>query len=453
MKWLDKLKSHSQLIVPIEEGKAWYDVIQEINDTEKVINPSDLQNIREKVSKIFDKEVELYSKLRSNRKDADEKWIREVVKSGTLSDKIAALALIIQESPLHNIQSFDTLLKYCGQKEQRSVQMAMDAIKDLLIHNILPDRKLKPFSSHPFNHHDMTLNQVLLFWYEDLLIPRMKQFVDYIENIGLKSNIDYFKKYCMDITTELLIHKPEQEARLLSMLVNKMGDPSKVILSKCNELLDKVITTHPPMKSVIIREIRQFISRPNLNPKSIYVAVTYLTTIHLSKKDNDISLQLIDCYIGLFEKATKQNDFGSKLLSVLLHGINRVFPYLTDKKSLVPHVNILFKIAHNDHFSTAVQSLTLILHIILNPNPNVSSESHHSSHKNMPKDVHHKNNHENKDNDDNDDDDHSESSLINRFYRAVYTILFSDQIQSRSRNTLFFRLLYQSMKFDSSDIR
>lgn len=460
--WLQYDGSRSKLLLTIDSSNPWYECLdsaisENIKSVSEVKSKENLVNIKDIVSKEFTREVEIYQKLRNGRKDSDEKWIREVIQCGTLSDKIAALALVVQDSPLHNLESLDSLLNYCKQREQRACQLAMDAIKDLLIHNILPDRKLKTFGSHDWSSPSMNMSQALLCWYEDQLVSRVNQFVDHIDKIGFVSNVEYFKKHCMDIACDLLINKPEQEARLLSMIVNKLGDPSRVIFVKATELLNKTIEIHPVMKLVLVREVRQFISRPKLQPRALHSAITFLTQLPLHKNDSDVSLQLVECYIGLFELAIKRTDYGSRLLSNLLLGVNRAFPFLGNPQALTRHFDSLFKIAHNEHFSTAVQALMLLSHILLDETTSSSAKSKNTGRigdsetlslskqlttaksKNMLTVE---------------DGDFSLSSRpVDRFYRALYSLLLSEQVITRSRNTVFFRLLFRSLRCDPSNLR
>lgn len=472
LQWLKSDKKRSNLLVNPPDDKKWYDSLTASTTvaSSSSFNLKELNMIQDIALKEFQKEEDIYLKRRrkTGQTDVDEKWIRDVAQSGTLSDKIAALALIIQESPIHNLQAFDTLLNYCSnKKEQRSCQLAMDAVKDLLIHNILPDRKLNSFkfycNSGRFHQGDMNVSILLTCWYEDQLISRIKKFIDNIEEIGLKStNIEYFKKYCMEIVCDLLINKPEQEARLLNMLVNKLGDPMKGIVPKCIELLDKIMSIHSVMKGVIVREVRQFLHRPQLPPRSLYASINFLTSIHLTKKDMealpssstssaaplDVASQLVECYISLFEKSTtipsgesqsSSPTSSSKLLSSLLQGVNRVYPFLKNKQSLIKHIDTLFKITHTTHFATAVQALTLISHIALPSSSRNATNFHEvtSTHNAVTTDY---------------DDSNTSSSngIVTRYYRALYSMLFSEQVLSRTRNTLFFKLLYRSLKFDPS---
>lgn len=46
-------------------------------------------------------------------------WLKTVLRSGTTADKTAALVLMIQEAPIHNLSSLDTLLAMVKKKGGR----------------------------------------------------------------------------------------------------------------------------------------------------------------------------------------------------------------------------------------------------------------------------------------------------------------------------------------------
>lgn len=62
-------------------------------------------------------------------------------------------------------------------------------------------------------------------------------------------------------------NKPEQEQRLLSALVNKLGDPDRKLASKVGFLLSRLLTEHPMMKVVVVREVERFMFRPGLQDR------------------------------------------------------------------------------------------------------------------------------------------------------------------------------------------
>lgn len=49
---------------------------------------------------------------------------------------------------------------------------------------------------------------------------------------GSRDNLEYIKERALRAGSELLRAKPEAEAQLLSLLVNKLGDPSRKLASK-----------------------------------------------------------------------------------------------------------------------------------------------------------------------------------------------------------------------------
>lgn len=77
--------------------------------------------------------------------------LSQVRKSGTTSDKIAAMSLMITSSATANIKSLDGLLalmaKTAGGKHV--VVAAMEALQELFLTALLPDRKLKVLEQQP----------------------------------------------------------------------------------------------------------------------------------------------------------------------------------------------------------------------------------------------------------------------------------------------------------------
>ena len=99
-------------------------------------------------------------------------WLKTVLVSGTLNDKVAARTLLIQESPVHNLSSVSSLLSMATKKAKRESILATgsvtstqspiffglayvfaDTLKELWVSDLLPEeRKLK------------SLKQVIPMW-------------------------------------------------------------------------------------------------------------------------------------------------------------------------------------------------------------------------------------------------------------------------------------------------
>lgn len=235
-----------------DDEERWYTQLDaflaKAADTSRKIPSAQLEEMCAAVELVYTKEADHYAEgKKSKKKSSDDKWFDDVIKSGTLSDRVAALALMVQESPPHQLTILDQLVAIATKKEQRPAQLALEALKDLLIHNLLPDRRLRRFRMAPLGSQHMTMKTALLLWYEEQLLVRVERIVSALE-AGVKGSVEFFKKACMDVAAEWLSAKPEQESRLLSLLVHKLGDPSNGVCNKAIELLKGVVRAHPSMK-------------------------------------------------------------------------------------------------------------------------------------------------------------------------------------------------------------
>ena len=84
-------------------------------------------------------------------KDASHKFMSTIMASGTMEDKVSALTLLVQESPLHTTRAFEQLLGLSRKKSRSAAMMALAALKDLMGQGVLlpPDRKLRAFARQP----------------------------------------------------------------------------------------------------------------------------------------------------------------------------------------------------------------------------------------------------------------------------------------------------------------
>lgn len=75
-----------------------------------------------------------------------------------------------------------------------------------------------------------------------------------------------------------------QESKLLSGIVNKLGDPSRKIASKAGYLLSSLLQEHPAMKTVVVAEVQRFMFRQGLQEKARYYGVIFLNQMVLSHR-------------------------------------------------------------------------------------------------------------------------------------------------------------------------
>jgi ribosome biogenesis protein MAK21 len=428
--WMDEKESNEELA--ISPSSPWYSQMDSFPKEETQYSQNKLLQIVDQIttqlSKKYEQEVSQYNKrLESLGGNSDQKWLNNVIESGTWSDRVAALTLRIQESPFHNLRALDILIEMAGKKDPRVAMMAIEALRDLLVNNILPDRPLLNLSQQPLVHSKMTMKSGMLMWYEASLKGRVVKIIQAIDAC-LQSNVSHFRLQALETAQDLLTKKPEQESRLLEMIVNKTGDTEGKVNSKAFEMLNRLLQTHPAMKLILIKEVRNFIYRPSTKLITIFRAVNFLTNMKNRPNENDAVLQLAECYLSLFEKALSAKEEGSRLLSALLSGINRLFPLLNDVSSLFQYLDPIFKLIHTSlSWSTVTQALTLIANCVL-----VATD------KDLPKNA----------NIVSAGAQQSQEQLSKRYYRALYSTLLTDQAMTNRKEKEYLNLLFRSIKND-----
>ncbi|CCF57022.1 hypothetical protein KAFR_0C00260 [Kazachstania africana CBS 2517] len=390
------------------------------------------------------------------RESSQKKFMSQILSDGTLSDKISALTLLIQESPIHNTKSLETLLSYCNKKSRNSQLQSLNALKDLLLNGMLPDRKLRYFKNQPGLSMMLNKRTLAIFYFEDYLKKTFFKILEILEKLSHDPIIHVRSKILSHIF-DLLTSKPEQEFNLLRLGVNKLGDIDSKVSSKASYLLLQLQQMHPNMKSIVIDNMVDLALRPNADYHTVYYSVITLNQTILKRSEDSIANKLIKTYFTLFEKflvttdkqdteiPVKSNAKGyenkrkknfkrgknggksvknektdaeilseknSKLFSALLTGINRSFPFATIPASIYEaHMETLYKITHSSNFNTSIQALILINQVTVKACLNTD-----------------------------------------RYYKTLYESLFDPRLLNSSKQGIYFNLLYKSLKQDAKNV-
>ena len=418
--------------------------------------------LEEKAQELWDSEVEAFEARRSARKgSSDSTWLRTVMRNGTLSDRIAAMSMVVQESALHNFSTLTGLVAMTRKRGSREAHLAIEAVRDLFVNQLLPDRKLRLFHNNPLGDTDNTTSKHLIFWrFEAALAEKYSEYIQSLED-GAQEALPYFKRSCIQAMHELLLKKPEKEKRLLAMLTNKLGDPDRKIGANVVFLLQQLIREHPGMKGVIVDELEALAFRTNTSLRAQYYSLVFMTEIPLVRGDDkDLSKRMIKLYIRMFKlindeereahlarkgskkgkkkaryaqgrngkhkkngagkrkSASKSNgaragNSHTKLMRALLQGINRAFPYAEcDGTETAEMTDTLFRMVHHAPFSTGVQALMLLLHVMI-----------------------------------------ARTALSRRFYSTLYAKLFDGQLRMAGKHSMFLNVVYKAMKMDTESKR
>lgn len=382
-------------------------------------------------------------------RNGDIKMLLATQKSGTAADKVSAFSVLLGENPIANMRSLDALLAMVTSKVgKRHALDGFEALKELFSSSLLPDRKLKTLFQRPLDHlpESKDGNSLLLLWYwEDRLKQRYEHFIVALEEAS-RDVLLVLKDKALKILYALLSSKPEQERRLLSALVNKLGDPKKRGASNADFHLSNLLSDHPNMKSVVIDEVDSFLFRPHLGLRAKYYAVNFLSQIRLSHKGDGpkVAKRLVDVYFALFKvlmfeaghdqkgeisskvehgklyvssknrkgKSSIEShvEMDSRLLSALLTGVNRAFPFVSSDEAddvIEVQTPMLFQLVHSKNFNVGVQALMLL--------DKISSKN---------------------------------QIVSDRFYRALYSKLLLPAAMNSSKAEMFIGLLLRALKGD-----
>ncbi|CAK9310566.1 unnamed protein product [Citrullus colocynthis] len=383
----------------------------------------------------------------SRGKSGDIRMLVTTQRSGTAADKVSAFSVMVGDNPVANLRSLDALLGMVTSKVgKRHALTGFEALMELFISSLLPDQKLKNLLQRPLNHLPDTKdgNSLLLFWFwEECLKLRYERFVIALEEAS-RDDLPALKNKALKTIYVLLKSKSEQERRLLAALVNKLGDPENKTASSADYHLSNLLSDHPNMKAVIIDEVDSFLFRPHLGLRAKYHAVNFLSQMRLSQKGDgpQVAKRLIDVYFALFKvlvasedqkkqksgeedkkrtssssKDIKSKDHSeshvemdSRILSALLTGVNRAFPYVLSKEAddiIELQSPMLFQLVHSKNFNVAVQGFMLL--------DKVSSKN---------------------------------QVVSDRFFRALYSKLLLPAAMNSSKAEMFIGLLLRAMKSD-----
>ncbi|XP_066026505.1 CCAAT/enhancer-binding protein zeta isoform X2 [Pocillopora verrucosa] len=404
----------------IKPGGLWYDLLVEDNTTSPTPSQDDVICLSREAADLFEQEVGIYDKMKVKEKSSDSQWLKSVVSSGTLNDKVAALTVQVQESAVHGLKTLDILIGMAKKKGRRESIIAVDMLKELWMTLLLPNnRKLKKFAQHPLlslveivhkgGGWDERDRRLILWYFEEQLKQRYQEFVEVVEKL-LQDTLVNIRSKILGAVFDLLSEKPEQEQVLLSLLINKIGDPDRKIASKAVYLSRSLVTKHPNMKLVVTKEIEKLLYRPNIAIKAQYFAVCFLNQLILTKQDGELATRLISIYFSFFRAFLTKGELEAKMLSALLTGVNRAFPYAKEEdEQYNEQINTLFRTVHIGTFNTSVQALMLLYQVM-----------------------------------------ESRQSVSDRFYSALYAKLLDPNLKTSGKQAVFLNILYKSVKSDPS---
>jgi ribosome biogenesis protein MAK21 len=325
------VQAHKSLLLQLE-GETWFNYAKtlpgwnatfesaaSVDGTKQIYNaPSVVAKYRAMADLIYQKEIELFTK--NTPRGSDERWVENTMKRGTLKDRIAAMSVTVSADPVHKFHVLDGLLHMAGcsaegasgggggaagQTNSRVAQMTAEALEDLFLNIfLLSDRKLISMDQRPLYLYENTTQdgggnqkktaqktlspRILLLWrFEERIKEKYSLFLRRYMAHTLHEGVETHKIATLRLAATMLRSVPEGESQLLSMMVNKLGDPVKKAASAAGHELRRVLRQHPAMQIVIAREVQQLSHRPHLSSRAQYNCIVFLNQLKLDKEDEE----------------------------------------------------------------------------------------------------------------------------------------------------------------------
>ncbi|KAI0825432.1 CBF/Mak21 family-domain-containing protein [Irpex lacteus] len=261
-------KGHGKLV--FEPNAHWYSATPPLPSPPKPLpTPSTAQvsTLSNRAALLFESDTATYqaSSTFTGKSASDTHFLNTILSKGTLSDRLSALTLLVQASPVHNRKALDSLKSMAergrGKGGREEGLKAMRCVVDWWVGGGAPPRKLRYFRDQPLLHPSVTDQHLVAWYFEDWLKKYFFAILQILETYSLDP-LPYVRTQALAFITTLLREKPEQEQNLLRLLVNKLGDTEKSVCSRASYHLLQVLQAHPAMKGIIVREIKTLVFKP-----------------------------------------------------------------------------------------------------------------------------------------------------------------------------------------------
>lgn len=443
--------SHPGTLV-IKDEAPWYEIpFPEEGDE---IAPDLVPELKEKAMEMLRAENEIYSKLRL--RDREYSNSLQFLRSGTFSDQLGSLSILATDSPLHSISFLESLYNKCEAKNRESATRALEVVKDLLLSHILPNRRLRWFSAQP---HILNVRGLILMAFEDWLKQYYFKLLQIMERLS-GDTVEASRIRSLHCIFDLFRGKPEQEANLLRLGLNKLGDPSGKVSSRVKKLVLDTLQEHPGMKSIVASTVKELLERVH-EYHFRYYAMDMLSDFIMSRKESSLANQLINIYLDMFERLLSEwNELGStsledqklperhsrrkkpargkkggikqeqkttdqaeeekrvRLVSKIFTGLNRAFPYSNLSPEVFDkHTDTLYRMSHSSNVGTLVEALGFIYQLS-------KARSDHGNH----------------------------DGQVDRFYRALYDSLLDSRLCYSSKLNKYLHLVLRAVVDDKDNV-
>ena len=245
------------------------------------------------------------------------KMLQNETKQVTQKDYLAALTLAITESPLFALEHIKTLTKMAASESRREAESAIEILTDAFSSDmILPDTET---ASSVYEQAPL----------KAFVAEARSLYVDLLKLLELHSQdqLEHGRVLACRCLSSLLAISFHRQS-VLSLLVNKLGDPSRKLASRCAFYMEsKAIAVDPKstlsaIETAITRSMNAVSAAGNLanidvkklsekqikdqhksmlpHLRTIYYAMAFLVTVRLKREQPNVTRDILAIYALLF---------------------------------------------------------------------------------------------------------------------------------------------------------
>lgn len=339
---------------------------------------------------------------------------------GTTADKVASAAVKLSDNDFMFFLDGFNLLFDTARTDTHHYEAALKALAAIWP-KLLPPRPLKRFVSQYFATlpaEEDARKRVLVYWYlEDHLKRTYAQFLSLAESM-LKDRLVQRREAWLDVVGRLMCAVAEGRNVGMSMMIDKLGDPSAQVGHKAYHHLLKLLSESSMHQSMLFTELEKILFMKNCPLRTMRYAANVMNQLVFNKDERKLALKSVQTYLSLFRQLAIAGNVDSTVTTAIIVGLRRAFPYAgTDIAPLEEHLNALFVMVNTGSFQQRVATLSLLQLLALG------------------KGV--------------------KEAFQNRWYRALYQLLLVSpkHMPQSTQLTNFFSMLHRAMRADSNSER
>lgn len=198
----------------------------------------------------------------------------------------------------------------------------------------------------------------------------MVYIAEFLKNIqqGIQTGQENNKTISIVTASRLLSFAPEKEQMLLTMLINKLGDPVAKIASKALHHLIDVAHRHPNMCGVIVNETEKLLFRNNISDRAQHFALCFLASIAPAGRA-EVCTKLVHICFSLFKVLVQKGAINNRTMQAILRCLQKAIleakPQSGSTEILSKEMqDTIYRLVHLADIRVSIQTLGLLLQLV-----------------------------------------------------------------------------------------